>query len=210
MIVDFFRHAESTANAGQPILNGPDNIPLTPLGHEQAKGLAASIGASRAPELIVLSPYLRTGQTAAPTIARFPNVPREVWPVHEFTQLAAHKYPGKNWSDRQSDNAGYWGKNDPDYVDGPGAESFNQLAARLDDTVQRLGQLNCNYAVVFSHGMFMRALFLRMSRPELNSKELMQAVNDSRHSLKMPNTARMRLSFSDHGRLIPGFAPAAA
>ncbi len=210
MIIDIIRHGESTANAGQPITNGPDNIPLTPLGHKQALAVAARIDGTRPPELIVVSPYLRTQQTAAPTITRFPHVPVEVWPVHEFTQLATHKYPGKNWSDRQSDNAGYWGRNDPDYVDGEGAESFNQLAARLDDTIGRLGQLNCSYAMVFSHGMFMRALFTRMTRPELSGKELMAAVNDSRNAIDMPNTARIRFGFSHHGKLIPGFAAAAA
>lgn len=210
MIVDFFRHAQSTANAGLPIDDLPGNIPLTAKGEQQAIGLSQTFDPATPPQLIVVSDYLRTQQTAGPTIARFPHVPREVWPVHEFTQLATAKYKGTSWSDRLSDNSSYWERNDPAYVDGPGAESFNDLAARLDDTIARLDRLPHSYTAIFSHGMFMRALFLRMTRPELDNKALMQALNESRHTLKMPNTARMRLSFSDDGKLIPGFAPAAA
>ena len=39
------------------------------------------------PSLIVTSLFLRTQQTAAPTIERFPDVPVEVWPIEEFTYL---------------------------------------------------------------------------------------------------------------------------
>jgi hypothetical protein len=35
----------------------------------------------------VTSPHLRTQQTTAPTIERFPDVPVEVWPIEEFTYL---------------------------------------------------------------------------------------------------------------------------
>jgi len=85
MRVIFIRHGESTGNAGVPC-HDLGAIELTELGQEQAREVAASW--IEAPALIVTSPYTRTQQTAAPTIARFPGVPVEVWPIEEFTYLA--------------------------------------------------------------------------------------------------------------------------
>src|SRR3546814_3173575 len=74
----FIRHGENTGNAGVPC-HDLATIALTERGHEQARAVAASW--TQAPALIVTSPYTRTRQTAAPTIARFPGVPVEVWPI---------------------------------------------------------------------------------------------------------------------------------
>ena len=71
----FIRHGESTGNAGVPC-HDLAAIELTERGHEQARQVAASW--TQAPALIVTSPYTRTRQTAAPTIARFPGVPVDV------------------------------------------------------------------------------------------------------------------------------------
>jgi hypothetical protein len=70
----FIRHGESTGNAGVPC-HDLATIELTERGHEQARAVAASW--TQAPALIVTSPYTRTRQTAAPTIARFSGVPVE-------------------------------------------------------------------------------------------------------------------------------------
>jgi broad specificity phosphatase PhoE len=51
-------------------------LELTELGWSQAREVAANW--TETPSLIVTSPYLRTQQTAAPTIERFPNVPVQV------------------------------------------------------------------------------------------------------------------------------------
>jgi phosphohistidine phosphatase SixA len=64
----FIRHGESTGNAGVPC-HDLATIELTERGHEQARAVAASW--TEAPALIVTSPYTRTRQTAAPTIARW-------------------------------------------------------------------------------------------------------------------------------------------
>ena len=90
----FIRHGESTGNAGVPC-HDLGSIELTERGHEQARQVAASW--TQAPALVVTSPYTRTQQTAAPTIARFPGVPVEVWPIEEFT----YRLCCKDW--RQSE-----------------------------------------------------------------------------------------------------------
>lgn len=209
MPIDIFRHAQSTANAGLPS-DQPDTIPLTALGHAQALALSLTFNASAPPELIVTSPYIRTSQTAAPTRARFPDTPHEVWPIHEFTHLDITRYRGSTQIDRSEDSERYWQRNDPDYNDGTGAESFNQLVGRIDDFLNRIRNLKQQNVAVFSHGMFMRVLLLRLIQPDLKDTVLMQLAAEARELVKIPNTARMRLDYSHSGRLAAGFSPMAA
>jgi broad specificity phosphatase PhoE len=84
MRATFIRHGQSTGNAGIPC-HDLALLELTELGWRQSREVAASW--TETPDLIVTSPYLRTQQTAAATIERFPNVPVEVWPIQEFTYL---------------------------------------------------------------------------------------------------------------------------
>jgi broad specificity phosphatase PhoE len=81
-------------------------IELTERGHEQARAVAASW--TQAPALIVTSPYTRTRQTAAPTIARFPGVPVEVWPIEEFTYLQPARWNGTRSAERMPHLERYW------------------------------------------------------------------------------------------------------
>ena len=67
-------------------------IPLSETGHSQARRWAESL--ERPLRLIVVSPFLRARQTAAPFQNRFPNVPVEIWPIHEFTYLSPVKSAG--------------------------------------------------------------------------------------------------------------------
>ncbi|MDW5266944.1 MULTISPECIES: phosphoglycerate mutase family protein [Acidobacteriaceae] len=76
------RHGQTTGNAGSPC-DDLALLELTELGWEQAREVAARW--TEVPGLIVTSPYLRTRQTAAPTIERFAKVPAEIWPIREFT-----------------------------------------------------------------------------------------------------------------------------
>ena len=68
----FVRHGQSTGNAGLPC-HDLASIELTELGWSQARQVAG--GCKERPSMIVTSPYLRTQQTAAPTIERFPDLP---------------------------------------------------------------------------------------------------------------------------------------
>jgi broad specificity phosphatase PhoE len=154
--VVFIRHGQSTGNAGVP---SPDlaTIELTDLGWQQAHAVAASW--VEAPTLLVTSPYLRTQQTAAPTIARFPDVPVAVWPVEEFTYLQPARWNGTLAAERAPHLARYWGRADPDYCDGPGSESFGTLLRRAEAALHRLAALPAgSLAYVFSHGQFIQAV----------------------------------------------------
>ena len=71
------RHAQSDANAGGRT-TGPATVQITETGIRQAQYVADLV--SERPVLIAISRYLRTAQTAAPLLLRYPGVPIEEWP----------------------------------------------------------------------------------------------------------------------------------
>src|SRR5689334_15812065 len=115
------RHGESESNAGLPT-SDTSRIALTPRGLAQAECVAAAF--TRAPSLIVVSPYLRAKQSAQPTIARFPQARVEEWQVHEYTYLSLVSRHNTTPHGRRPLIDAYWERCDPQFVDGEGAESF--------------------------------------------------------------------------------------
>ena len=168
----FVRHGQSTGNAGIPC---PDLalLELTELGGQQAREVAASW--AETPTLIVTSPYLRTQQTAAPTMARFPNVPVEVWPIQEFTYLQPSRWNGTRSSERMPTIERYWAEAAPEFCDGEGAESFATLLQRAEAALTRLAAMPEEALVyVFSHGQFIQAVRSVVIDSELSSREKMR------------------------------------
>jgi broad specificity phosphatase PhoE len=172
MKVTFIRHGQSTGNAGIPG-NDLALLELTETGWQQARAVAASW--TEAPNLIVTSPYLRTQQTARPTIERFPNVPVTVWPIQEFTYLEPSRWNGSLGIERKPSIAAYWRAADPEFSDGPGAESFATLLRRAEDALQRLAELPEDHRVfVFSHGQFIQALRAIVLDPAATDRQHME------------------------------------
>jgi broad specificity phosphatase PhoE len=171
MKVIFVRHGESTGNAGVPSFD-LSKLELTQAGHDQAAAVAASW--KDRPDLIVLSPYLRTHLTAQPTIERYPDVPVEVVPMEEFTYLEPSRWNGTSRAERLPHIEAFWETADPAYRDGPGAESFDTLLGRVDRTLKRLESLPANALVyAFSHGQFMQALRVTLSHPTWTARQKM-------------------------------------
>jgi broad specificity phosphatase PhoE len=171
MRVVFIRHGQSTGNAGVPS-HDLATIALTDLGWQQARAVAA--GWAEVPTLLVTSPYLRTQQTAAPTIERFPDVPVAVWPVEEFTYLQPARWNGTLAAERAPRLARYWGQADPTYRDGEGAESFGTLLRRAETTLRQLAALPADSLVyVFSHGQFMQAVRAVVTEAALDDRSKM-------------------------------------
>lgn len=154
------RHAESTANAGQ-VTQHPDNIPLTPLGQSQAQALAERLVLS--PSLFVLSPFTRAQATAAPLLARHPQVPVQVQPVQEFTYLNTRRWAGTTAEQRWPAVAHYWATSNPNVCEGEGCESFCGLMARADALLALLAERQHlpGSTVVVSHGIFICAVLWR-------------------------------------------------
>jgi broad specificity phosphatase PhoE len=159
----FIRHAESDANAGEATEN-VSRIGLTASGRVEALRLANSW--TEPPNLVIVSPFLRTLLTAQPTIYRIPNVPVEEWPVQEFTYLEPSRWNGTSRAERIPAVEEWWARADTEYADGPGAESFSDLMRRVRGTLKRLEQLPTGSRVfVFTHGQFMQALQLAVIFP---------------------------------------------
>lgn len=172
MRVVFIRHGQSTGNAGIPS-HDLASLSLTDLGWQQAREVAQAW--IERPTLIVTSPYLRTQQTAAPTIERYPDVPVEVWAIQEFTYLQPSRWNGTLSSERLPHIENYWKQADPRYCDGEGAESFETLLRRAGDAVERLQSLPDDALVyVFSHGQFIQAVRSLIVDQDLTDQGKMQ------------------------------------
>jgi len=168
----FIRHGQSTGNAGIPT-HDLSLLELTELGWSQAREVAESW--TETPNLIITSPYLRTQQTAAPTIERFFDVPVAVWPIQEFTYLQPSRWNGTLSSERMPVIERYWAEADPEYCDGPGAESFAMLRRRAEETLERLADIDEDALVyVFSHGQFIQAVRSLAINREKRDRETMR------------------------------------
>ncbi len=161
------RHGESTANAGAASKDAA-SAALTETGWRQARAVAARI--EFVPDLIVVSPYLRARQTAAPTAERFPGTPIETWPVQEFTYLSPVRCANTTMEQRRPLVDAYWKLADPDGIDGPGAESFAQMLERVRVAARRIEALGTGAVVIFTHGHFMQAWRLLAEHPEASDE----------------------------------------
>jgi broad specificity phosphatase PhoE len=154
LTVTWIRHGESAANAGGAS-SDPALIALTERGKAQAQAIAQSFEA--APELIVMSPFIRAQDTAAPTLRKFPGVPVEVWPVEEFTYLSPANCMKTTAAQRRPWVEAYWRASEPDHSNGPGTESFRGLVLRAQTTLRQL-QGKTGSVLVFGHGQFMQVV----------------------------------------------------
>ena len=165
------RHGQSVTNAGGRAADQVSN-PLTELGRSQAREFAERLDCK--PTLIVTSPFLRAQQTSEPLRQRFPDVPVEEWPIHEFSFLNSALHRGTSEADREPHVVGYWQREDPAYIDGPEAESFTLFLDRAREAIRRLVSGNPGgCVVVFTHGFFMQAIRLVLLFPNATDAELM-------------------------------------
>lgn len=153
-MISLVRHAESAANAGQATLD-PSLIPLTEKGWAQAEALSRTI--CQAPDLIITSPFARAIDTSRPTVARYPNAEVQIWSIGEFTYLDPVRCAGTTVEDRRASVESYWSAAAPDFVDGPGAESFAAFIGRARAALEGFRSLN-HSALVFGHGQVMQAM----------------------------------------------------
>ena len=191
------RHGESEGNAGQPTDDAASAV-LTARGERQAEAVATLI--ERAPTLFVVSPYARSRLTARPACARFPEVPVEEWPVHEFTYLGPASYRGSTVAERRPAVEAYWTAGDPHGVQGEGAESFAVFLARVHETRERLERAAGDSIVVFSHKKFINALLWSWlaGRPAVSARR-MARYRGFDHAVAFPNGACVRVRLGEGG-----------
>ena len=111
-----------------------------PCSNKEMEPRSDAIGTDQAPppDLIITSPYTRARDSAAPTAARFPGVPLEVWPVQEFASLAFARCENTTAMQRRPWVDDHWALADPDRIDGPGAECYAGLVGRVRAALLRL------------------------------------------------------------------------
>lgn len=193
----FIRHAESISNANM-VTSHPATSELTEKGHQQAEQLVPAF--TKRPDLIVVSPYVRTWQTAVPTIEYFKPVQVEEWPVHEFTYLHPERYNGTRGSDRAEMAKAYWHRNDPFEKEMEEGESFAELLERIEDMVARLREQKQEFIAMFGHGLFIRALiWLQLLGPAHPSRDLMMRYRHFTLGFQLPNVSIVKTYVPETG-----------
>lgn len=147
------RHGESEGNRDRRFTQNPD-IPLTDVGHEQARQAGRVIRERFAPRHVVSSPYRRAFQTAEIIAAELelgiaiePDLREQSFGVlagqpYEILMDEAYRYEGPRWQWRP-----------------PEGESLVDVYARATPALDRLAQSNLDRdVVVVSHGGVMFAL----------------------------------------------------
>lgn len=198
-VIWLIRHGESKSNAGLPTMR-PENVALTDLGIDQAKCIAHYLAFQVPPALIVTSSYQRTKQTAVATELCFPLVPKEVWPVHEFTYLSEEEFRGpSSVEDRKPLKDMYWEMCDPTFIDGPGSESFEVFIERVRSVMKRFEYLPDDHPVaIFSHEQFICAIYwLLEHHPHSTTSESMRDFRDFLTNHSIPNAGLLCLQRLD-------------
>lgn len=193
--IRLIRHAESLANAGAAT-STPRDIPLSEKGHVQARLLADSI--TDEPELIVLSPYVRTGETARPLLKRFPDCPVETLPIQEFTYLAISRCRNTTYEQRKPMVEEFWTRCDPFYSDGDQAESLAELVGRAKEFLRRIPEMPGELVFVFTHEQFIKTLmWVVLNLGEKLDAEFVTSFRNFSTSFAIPNTAVMKMLLRD-------------
>ena len=184
------RHGQSTSNAGLPV-NGHGEVPLTELGVAQSLVIASEV--NEPPALLVQSPFLRARETADAIAARWPRAMRETWPIQEVTYLDPARCVGTTVLTRQAMVEAYWRRSDPNYVDGPGAESFAHFMQRVAAFDARLRGLTRGFVVVVGHGQFFAAYRFALARGFTPDSEWMRRYRESETAAPLRNGEVVRL-----------------
>lgn len=180
-MIYIIRHGESTSNAGQRTRNTSE-VPLTAKGFEQSYIIAEQI--TKEPDLIVTSPFLRAKQTAEALIKKFPNSKVKVWNIQEFTFLDSQRCENTTVEERRKIREEYIKENNPDFIHGKGAESFNQLIERVDETINRILNFSKDkFVVIFTHGMFINTLLARIKNKPLSIETFFESEEISNCSI---------------------------
>lgn len=196
MSIWIIRHAQSQSNAGLATI-GPHENGLSELGYRQSKCIPTAI--KQSPDLIVTSPYLRTQLTAQPLIEQFPHTPVEVWQIQEFTYLGLQLDQPTTTLARKPLSKAYWDRCDPEYVDGPNAESLVQLMERVRTALNQLQQQS-GFVVVFSHGFFIKAMLWQiLADPTVIDAVAMHRLLGFSRGFRVPNASILQMEFESGG-----------
>lgn len=187
--IEFLRHAESAANAGLPT-SAPGDIPLTEAGRAAADAAARNYDGPT-PGLIVVSPFRRARETAAPFTRRFAIALVEEWPVQEFTYLSPARCGTSSAEERRPLVEAYWSTATPGTNDGLGAESFQDFIARVREAVEKLRNHPEQSILVVCHEMVIKAaMWMEIRKPDLQAARAPQRFREFSLTFTIPNLGR--------------------
>jgi broad specificity phosphatase PhoE len=167
------RHAASLANAGTHWKDGPTTIPLTEEGEDQARAFARN-WESR-PDLLVVSSYARSIQTAEPLAQKF-NLQPVTRNVQEFTYFDFCLTQDEATEMRKVRVAQYWTNLDPlEKAGGSNAESFEDFISRCRSFRHWAETTSFQNCLCVTHGLFMHAFRAIMQEEDqgLTTREFM-------------------------------------
>jgi broad specificity phosphatase PhoE len=197
------RHAESEANVGE-VIEHKNIVRITEKGKKQAEDLAEILDE---PNRIIVSKFIRTIETAEPTIKKFPNAETHLWiDTHEFHYIDPVKFRTITKEERDNMVKEYWRKQDPFYRDAESVETFEEMVLRVHNVLKKLKTLSgINY--IFTHGIIIRTMYILLENfPEFEkmekTKELyveIMSIFDKltkEHIPPVDNTARFDITHS--------------
>lgn len=202
--VYWVRHAQSIANAGART-DATKAVVLSPLGAEQAASFARGWGVR--PGMIVVSPYVRTHQTALPLRRKFEAVPVEEWPVHEFTFLSRGIGDGTTAAERLELAKPYWQRMDPFEDLGEGSESYAAFHTRVAACLARAASFRgTGPLMVFTHNRVLCQLMTMIVNPPRDVHEGMRRIHGlcTVGRFEVPNCGVLRMTIADDGALSLG------
>ena len=190
MAIYLIRHAQSVGNIdGQT--DSHANIELTELGHQQAEKLAEVLPQANK---IMISPYLRTLQTAQPLLNR-DGLEAEILSIQEFSYLSDLKCKGTTLSQRKPWVDAYWQGLDVDYLDEEDAETFRNFYQRVQALRHLLKTIQADYQteylMIFSHGQFPQLFKMLSEKDSALSADLMHEFRQNMLHQPIENTEFM-------------------
>jgi probable phosphoglycerate mutase len=185
------RHGECGSNIGEKTTHPATSI-LTETGKLQSECIAACIDAQ--PDSIIHSPYIRSLQSAQPTINKYPGVTVDEWPVQEFVYLPHEKFQNSTQTDRQTAVDEYWQQCDPQQKNSDEAESFVEFIDRMERMIALLWH-SSDHIIVFTHGHVIRAMIWKIITGRLQKdKTGMQQYRSLRQALYIPNAVILKIN----------------
>lgn len=172
--VSMIRHAKSEWNAWNTT-EWPESIPITLDGTTASEELASTL--EWPISTIIHTHYLRTEQTAAPFIEKFPDAKKIMHPcAYEFAYLDSELYKNTTMDQRATARDDFWSNNDMNHKETEKTESVKEFVTRVLEFKKYLIDImkspEHNKVIIFGHGLFMRMLLdiLRNSNYNIESE----------------------------------------
>ena len=191
----FIRHGQSLVNADENFISddfSSAKASLSDEGFRQAEKLLEHF--SDSPDLFITSSFVRTKETAAPLLKKYPNVAHEEWAIQEFTYIADKRCYNTTLLEKGSLKKEYWNRNNHLHYDGEGAESFIDFINRVQDTLENIKKRKENFIVLFSHNYTIAAVkYILKNKPKEITAELMKDFKEYYEANPIRNAEKIEI-----------------